>query len=108
LRRGDIQAWVTDFTVHSIITLLAPRGRDELKKFLQSLLAYAGLKIYDTTLQDEIRAVDISDEKGLDIEDSIQYSAALTLGLKGIVSFDKHFDGLEIPRLEPGSVASPR
>jgi predicted nucleic acid-binding protein len=108
LKRGDIRARVTDFTVHSIITLLAPRGKNELKKFLTSLLAYAGLEIYNTTLEDEIKAVDISGEKGLDIEDSIQYSAALTLGVKGIVSFDKHFDGLEIPRLEPGSIMPPK
>ncbi|MBO3754126.1 MAG: hypothetical protein FGF53_04520 [Candidatus Brockarchaeota archaeon] len=40
-------------------------------------------------------------EKRLDLEDAIQYSAAMSLRVKAIVSFDKHFDGLEVPRAEP-------
>ena len=101
LRRGDLQGRVTDFSIHSIITFLAPRGKGKLKTFLSSLLAYEGLEVYTTTLSDEIKAVDISGEKDLDMEDAIQYSAALALGVKGVVSFDKDFDGLEIPRVEP-------
>lgn len=79
--------------------------KGELRTFLTSLSAYKGLSIYTTTLSDKVKAVDASLEKGLDIDDSIQYSAALTVGVKGIVSFDKHFDGLEIPRLDPQSFA---
>jgi predicted nucleic acid-binding protein len=40
------------------------------------------------------------EEKELDIEDAIQYSSALTLKVEGIVSLDKHFDKLDIPRIE--------
>ncbi len=77
--------------------------RRELKEFLKSLTAYDGLAIYNTSLADEIRAVDISSKTGLDLADSIQYSATLSLGAEGIVSLDKHFDGLKVKRIEPAS-----
>jgi len=31
----------------------------------------------------------------------VRHGAALSLGARAIVSFDKHFDNLEIPRVEP-------
>jgi len=36
-----------------------------------------------------------------DLDDSLQYVAALATGAKAVVSFDKHSDGLEMPRAEP-------
>jgi predicted nucleic acid-binding protein len=35
------------------------------------------------------------------MDDAIQYSAALSVKAEYIVSYDKHFDGLEIPRKTP-------
>ena len=37
----------------------------------------------------------------LDMDDAIQYAVALSLNAESIISFDKHFDGLKIPRKEP-------
>jgi len=34
----------------------------------------------------------------------IQYTVAKKLGVTAIISYDKHFDGLDIPRLEPSNV----
>jgi predicted nucleic acid-binding protein len=86
----------------SIMVIIASFAKKkELKTFLSTLSAYKGLSIYTTTLLDKVKVVDISLKNNLDIDDSIQYSAALTLDVKGIVSFDKHFDRLEIPRIEP-------
>lgn len=102
LRRGEETGIITDFSMHSIMVIMGGFTRKrELRTFLTSLSAYKGLNIYTTTLSEKVKAVDASLEKGLDIDDSIQYSVALTLGVKGIVSFDKHFDGLDIPRLDP-------
>jgi len=39
-----------------------------------------------------------------DFDDALQYYVAKKLGAKAIVSFDKHFDGLDVPRLEPKQV----
>lgn len=102
LRDGKENGFVTDFSIHSIMIILENLGkRNELKTFLSSLTGYKGMKIYSTTVQDEILAVDICSEKKLDVEDSIQYSAALSIDADAIVSLDQHFDGLEIPRKEP-------
>ncbi len=34
----------------------------------------------------------------------MQYYVAKKVGAEGIVSFDKHFDGLDLRRLEPNAV----
>jgi predicted nucleic acid-binding protein len=47
----------------------------------------------------------VVDER-MDVDDSIQYAAALSLNATAIVSFDAHFDGLKIPREEPGKIHS--
>jgi predicted nucleic acid-binding protein len=41
-----------------------------------------------------------------DFDDTPQYYVAKKLGASGIVSFDRHFDGLDIPRLEPGKIVA--
>jgi len=74
---------------------------DTLKLFLRSLPAYRGLQAYTTSIAGEARAVDIAREAGLGIDDAVQCEAALSIRAQAIVSFDKHFDSLEIPRVEP-------
>lgn len=102
LRVGVKRGVVTDFTIHTILLLMGRLGLwDELKIFLSALPAYAGLEIHFTSLTDELRAVDLSVKMKLGVKDAVQYSSALGLGVSHIVSFDRDFDGLEIPRIEP-------
>lgn len=102
LRDGVKRAIVTDLTIHSIVVIMDRLERlRELRTFLESLPSYKGLHIHHTTLRDEIRAVEIAGEKGLDMDDAIQFSSALTVKAEAIISYDKHFDGLEMPRIEP-------
>lgn len=74
---------------------------NELKTFLLSLIAYKGLHIHHTTLTDEVKATELATEQNLDMDDAIQYSSALSANAEAIISFDKHFNGLKIPRKEP-------
>ncbi len=105
LRKGKVKGVVTDFTIHSIIVLLSRfKKLKELRNFLQSLTAYKGLYIYTTSIAEEIKATKIAEEKGLDMDDAIQYAVALSINAKAIISFDKDFDNLEIPRKEPKEV----
>ena len=105
LKDGRIDGIVTDFTVHSIIVLMDHfKKLDKLKVFLSSLRGYKGLHVYTTSLMDELNAVDIALENGLDMDDAIQYAVALKFNVKAIVSFDRHFDDLKIPRLEPSKL----
>lgn len=109
LRDGRKRAIVTDFTVHSIIMIMGGFKRLEaLKVFLQSLAAYKGLHTFFTGLSTEVRAVEHALDKGLDMDDAIQYAAALSANVECIVSYDKHFDGLEIPRKTPETLIQPK
>lgn len=102
LKSGEKRGFVTDFSIHTIIVIMGSYGKKrELKEFLKSLTAYEGLAIYNTSLPDEIKAIDISSKTDLDLDDSIQYFAALSVGAEGIVSLDHHFDGLEVKRIVP-------
>jgi predicted nucleic acid-binding protein len=102
LRDGEKTGVVTDFTIHSIIVIMSNFNKlNELKTFLLSLTAYKGLHLYSTTIADEVKAVEIATKQNLDIDDAIQYSTALSANTEAIISFDKHFNGLSIPRKEP-------
>jgi len=105
IRDGKLRAFFTDFSVHSIIVIMSSFNRlDGLKKFLRSLRGYKGLSVYNTSLGDEVRAIENCKKLNLSVEDSIQYTVARKLGVTAIISYDKHFDGLDIPRLEPSNV----
>ena len=102
LKDGKRSGIITDFTIHSIIAIMDGLNRlNELKTFLLSLLAYQGLHIHHTTITDEVKATEFAVERNLDMDDAIQYSSALSANADAIISFDKHFDGLKIPRVEP-------
>ncbi|MEM2276525.1 MAG: PIN domain-containing protein [Thermoproteota archaeon] len=102
IKNGDIKAIVTDFSIYSIMLIMSNYLKiKELKVFLSSLSAYKGLTIYRSKLTDILMAVEIMEKKGLDVDDAMQYSAAFSSGAKAIISFDKHFDNLEIPGVEP-------
>ena len=93
---------VTDFTVHSIMVLMGRLKRlERLMVFLSSLTAYKGLRVYATSISDELKAAELAGECGLDIDDAIQYAAALSTRAAAIVSFDKDFDDLKVPWKEP-------
>ncbi len=64
-----------------------------------------GLSIYNTDLRDEIAVIDEMDV-GLDFDDALQSYVTKKLNLE-IISFDRHFDGIEgLIRLRPKDVIS--
>jgi predicted nucleic acid-binding protein len=102
LKDGKQKGVVTDFTIHSIIVIMGSLNKiDELKTFLLSLTTYEGLAIHDTRISEEINAATIAIQENLDMDDAIQYSVAISTKVETIVSFDKHFNKLKIPRKEP-------
>jgi predicted nucleic acid-binding protein len=102
LKKGKKIGVITDFSIHSIIVIMNSLDRlKELRIFLLSLTAYKGLKVYRTSLTDEINAVDIALTQKLDMDDALQYSTARALNVEAIISFDRHFNNLDIPRKEP-------
>jgi predicted nucleic acid-binding protein len=105
IRDGKKTGIVTDFTIHSIMIIMSNSDKLKgLKTFLTSLTAYKGLKIYHTALAEEAEAVEMAINEHLDMDDAVQYSAALALNVEAIISFDKHFNNLKIPRKEPALI----
>ncbi len=102
IAEGDRDAVVSHFTLHAIEAMI--RSPQKLSEFLQDVESSKGLKTYDTTLSDERSVVILSDKMRLDFDDSVQYYVAKFTGSSAIVSFDKHFDDLDIPRIEPSDV----
>jgi len=106
IRTGKETAIVTDFSVHSVIVIMGNLEKlNGLKIFLSSLSAYKGLRIHQTSLNLEIKAAEIAANGKLDIDDSLQYVVALNSGVEAIVSFDRHFANLKIPRKEPHEIS---
>ena len=104
-KKGKKLGIMTDFTVHSIIVAMYSYERLEgLKVFLSSLTGYKGLRIYPTDLTNEIKATELATQNKLDMDDTIQYAIALDTNVEAIVSFDKHFNNLKIPRKEPHQI----
>lgn len=95
-----MEATVTHFSVHAVEAVLGERS-EALASFLRVLDQTAGLSVYDTTITDEVAASLLASNMHLDFDDALQYYCARKLGAESIVSFDKHFDGLGLPRREP-------
>ncbi len=98
---GEIQGVVTRFSVHAIEALVGDEQGGKLASFLRGIDQTQGLMVYETSTTDETAASLLSEKIGRDFDDSLQYYVAKKLGAESIVSLDRHFDGLDIPRREP-------
>jgi len=71
---------------------------------LRNLESSLGIAVYETTVADEAAVAILMKEIKLDFDDCLQYFAAKRLGAEAIVSYDKHYDGLDVTRVEPKDV----
>src|SRR5271157_1846127 len=100
LSRGESEGVVTRFALHSIEAVY---DSDLLGGFLASIDRSLGLYVHDTTTQEEADVAALAKKIGRDYDDAMQYFVAKKLNVETIVSYDRDFDGLDIPRSEPGS-----
>lgn len=101
---GDTEGVVTRFSVHAIEALLGVKADEALRVFLRNLDESRGLTVYDTSTLDEVAVSLLKQKIKRDFDDSLQYYVADKIGAQSIVSFDKDFDGLDIPRREPKEI----
>lgn len=102
--RGDIKAYISSFTIDSILlTLYRNKVKiEDMRIFLRKLLHSKGLEIYVLKMKDRFLAFNHIETYKLDYEDAITLQCALSAGCKEIVSFDTDFDKVkEIKRIEP-------
>jgi len=100
--KGEIEAVVTHFSVHALEAIL--KDSEALIRLLRNIQYSSGLYVYSTDLTEEEAIAIVSQKIGREFDDSLQYYVAKKLGAECIVSFDKHFDGLDIPRAEPNEI----
>jgi uncharacterized protein len=96
---GSIEAVVSHFTIHVVEASI--RKKDRLAEFLRNIEGSQGLHVLDTSISEEGSIAFLAEKMGKDFDDTVQYFVAKKLGSSAIVSFDRHFDGLDLPRLTP-------
>ncbi|MEM2088721.1 MAG: PIN domain-containing protein [Thermoproteota archaeon] len=99
ISNGELEAVVSKFTVHAIEAIL--NNSALILTFLRNVQGSLGLNIYETSMEDEMAASMLMDKIKLDFDDAIQYYLAKKLGVEAIVSYDKHFDKVDVKRREP-------
>jgi uncharacterized protein len=100
---GKADAGVTHFTIHAVEATLG-KG-DRLTKFLRNIESSQGVRVLDTSISEEASIAALTEKTGkLHFDDAVQYFVAKKSGSSAIVSFDRHFDGLDLPRVTPGKV----
>jgi predicted nucleic acid-binding protein len=99
---GKIEAVITHFTLHAICATLSTPAK--VIEFLRSIEGSIGFRVYTTTIAEEISAAILAEEIGKDFDDTLQYLVAKKVGASSIVSFDKHFNKLDIERREPSYI----
>jgi predicted nucleic acid-binding protein len=107
IAHGDIHAFVTRFTLHTIAVKVAhqrkPARLEELSSFLTRIDQARGLSVYDTSTIEEKSIIDLMKTIPLDFDDALQYYIATQLGLL-LVSFDPDFDKTDLSRVEPSAI----
>jgi predicted nucleic acid-binding protein len=102
ISKGRIEAVVTHFSVHAVEAVLG--SGEPLLRFLRNIENSVALTVFETGVSDEMSAAMLTKGKSLDFDDALQYYVAKRLGAEAIVSYDKHFDKLDLPRTEPSQL----
>lgn len=105
VEQGAMQAFVTDFTLHSLAILLERHGQGErLPEVFFALSAFKGLTLLQASVVEHGVIAMFANRSRLDFDDAYQAYFALRLGVP-VVSFDRHFDGI-VRRQEPAEAGS--
>lgn len=96
---GEFEAVVSKFTLHAIEAVL--NDSVLILSFLRNVEGSLGLNVYETSVEEEMAASMLMDKVKLDFDDAVQYYLAKKLGVEAIVSYDRHFDTVDVKRKEP-------
>ena len=103
VKTEEIVCFVSDFNIDSILLAIYRYTKNVklMQTFLTAAIELENLSIYFIGIDDRVKAIEHIEKYGLDFEDSLTLQAAIGSGCTSIVSFDKHFDNLQIKRIEP-------
>ena len=94
LDRGELQGFVTDFTIHSLAVVLERAGQpDYLPQVFAALSAFQGLRLLHASLLEHSEIALLARQVGLDFDDAYQAYFAQKMNVP-VISYDRHFDRL--------------
>ncbi len=99
--KGELEAVISKFTMHAAEAAL--NNPKLILTFLRSIQNSLGLNVYETSLEDEMAVSMLMGKVRLDFDDALQYYVAKKLGVEALVSYDKHFDKVDVERKEPSA-----
>jgi predicted nucleic acid-binding protein len=104
IERGELDAYVTSFALHSIAVILDRRNdMDLLEKFFDRVIQAKGLRVYQTEPIEEKSITTLTRTVKLDFDDTLHYHVASMLGAT-LMSFDRGFDATDLKRVEPSAL----
>ena len=107
IERGELEAYVTSFALHSIAVILERhKDMDLLEKFFDRVIQAKGLRVYQTEPIEEKSITALTRTVKLDFDDTLHYYVANTLGAT-LISFDRGFDTTDLKRVEPSALFHP-
>jgi predicted nucleic acid-binding protein len=102
IKAGEISAVTSDLVIFELIWTLDSyyeKPKNEIIEMIHSLLEFPNLEIENKNLI--VEALIIWQEKNIEFNDVYNYSWSKTKSIAKIISYDKHFDKLDLPRKEP-------
>lgn len=103
---NQINAATSDFVVYTCLIQLEKKSAsiEKMRDFMM-FMDNASLEIHSPTFQTLYNTFEIMKKQTLDFDDALVVAIMKSVGIKEIISFDKHFDKVkEIKRLEPNQV----
>ncbi len=88
---GELEVVISGFSLHSIEFILCVKKKyDILRDFLLALNEFPNVSIYHTTLEEDLKILEIVDRTSLDFDDANQYYIAKKFNAE-LITFDKDF-----------------
>lgn len=88
---GELNVVISGFSLHSIEFILCVKEKNDiLKEFIQALNELPNLSVYHTTLEEDLKILEIVEKTSLDFDDANQYYIAKKFNAE-IITFDRDF-----------------
>ena len=102
LKNGEVEASTSDFIIYTCLLQIQYKFKSlkYLKNFILFINEMKGLRIFRPSLNDIYKSINISEKYKLDFDDSLVVSLMINNNIKELISFDKHFDKVNLIKRE--------
>lgn len=102
--RGEEELFLPECILTEAVYVLSSRRlyglpRERVRDLLVAVVGLRGVRMPDKAAC--LEALELYGESDLDFEDALLVAHLRSLGVSGVYSYDRHFDGTDLERLEP-------